>query len=379
MNKKKREFQWQKVILIILFMIIGGVSGFLIAKYVDSTNSGGETPLKVFINTFIIILLIYIAIILQIIIHEAGHLIGGLISGYKFSSFRVFNIMLIKENGSFKFKKLSLAGTGGQCLMIPPELIDGKVPYKLYNLGGSILNIITALIFLSFYILVSDVKFLSFFFLMISIIGIAFAIMNGVPMKFGGINNDGDNALSLGKNSSALKSFWIQMKINELASKGVRMKDMPEELFIIPSDEEMKNSIIATIFVFSCNRLMDENKFEDAHKLIRKYLDIDTAIVGLHRSLLICDEIYCKAINGSSKEEIDLLLDKGQKKFMKAMKKFPSVLRTEYVYSLIIEKDLDKASKIRKEFNKISLTYPYQSDIESEYELIEIAEKILNK
>lgn len=78
----------------------------------------------------------YLAIILQIIIHEAGHLIGGILTGYKFSSFRIFNFMFIKENDKLKLKKLSLAGTGGQCLMSPPEFIEGKVPYILYNLGG---------------------------------------------------------------------------------------------------------------------------------------------------------------------------------------------------------------------------------------------------
>ena len=98
----------------------------------------------------------------------------------------------------------------------------------------------------------------------------------------------------------------------------------------------------------------------------------------VHRNLMICDEIYCKAILGSSKEDIDLLLDKNQKKFMKAMKNFPSVLRTEYAYAIIIEKNKDKAEKVKNQFNKISSTYPYKADIESEYELMEIADKKIN-
>ncbi|MGN0027478.1 MAG: hypothetical protein ACI33I_10830 [Clostridium sp.] len=35
--------------------------------------------------------------------------------------------MFIKENDKLKLKKLSLAGTGGQCLMSPPEFIDGNL------------------------------------------------------------------------------------------------------------------------------------------------------------------------------------------------------------------------------------------------------------
>lgn len=378
MNKNKRKFKWHIYIPVILFIIIGWVSGYFIGKSIALVKYDGGMPIKILIDIIIFIVLMYLAIILQIIIHEAGHLIGGLLTGYKFSSFRIFNFMFIKENDKLKLKKLSLAGTGGQCLMSPPEFIEGKVPYILYNLGGPIINLITAFIFLGLYILWSNVKFLSVFLLMLSIIGIVFAIMNGVPMKLGVINNDGDNALSLGKNSSALKSFWIQMKVNELVSRGVRVKDMPEDLFLIPRDEEMKNSIISVMGVLTCNRLIDEHKFEEAQKLIRRFLDIDTAIVGLHKSLLICDEIYCKAICENNKEKIDLLLDKEQKKFMKSMKKFPSVLRTQYVYALLVERNLDKADKFKKEFNKISLTYPYKSDIESEYELIEIADNKAN-
>ena len=63
-------------------------------------------------------------------------------TGYKFNSFRIFSVILIKQNGKLKIKNISLAGTGGQCLMSPPELIDGKMPYVLYNLGGVILNVI---------------------------------------------------------------------------------------------------------------------------------------------------------------------------------------------------------------------------------------------
>ena len=372
MSKEKKKFKLIQVIPVIIFMIIGGVCGVLGAKYIDDNNYG-------FMGFILTILMLYAAILIKIIIHEGGHLIFGLLSGYKFSSFRIFNFMLIKEEGKFKLKNLSLAGTGGQCLMSPPDIINGKIPYKLYNLGGSILNVVASAIFLGIYAIWPDVQGFSIFLLILSIVGITFAFMNGVPMRLGIIDNDGYNALSLGKNSSALKAFWIQLKINELASKAVRLKEMPDELFLIPNDEDMKNSMVAASGVFTCNRLIDEHKFEEAQKLINKFLASDTAIIGLHRNLLICDEIFCKIILGNKKEEIDSLFNKEQKKFIKSMKKFPSVVRTEYVYALLVEEDKNKADKIKNTFNKISKTYPYKSEIESEYELIEIAYDKYNK
>ena len=72
-------------------------------------------------------------------------------TGYKFSSFRIGNIMLVKTGGKLKFKKLTIAGTAGQCLMSPPDLKDDKMPVIIYNLGGALLNIISCIIFFIIY------------------------------------------------------------------------------------------------------------------------------------------------------------------------------------------------------------------------------------
>ena len=140
-KENKKKFKLQNVIGIIFFMAIGFFCGILMAEYIFTK----ENPLFEFIVLFAAM---YITMFLQIIIHEGGHLICGLLTGYKFVSFRIGSFTLIKINGKIKVKKLSLAGTGGQCLLSPPEMKDGKIPYVLYNLGGSILNLITAAIFL---------------------------------------------------------------------------------------------------------------------------------------------------------------------------------------------------------------------------------------
>ena len=207
--------------------------------------------------------------------------------------------------------------------------------------------------------------------------GFALALMNGVPMRFGMVDNDGYNALALRKNSDALRSCWVQMKVNEQMAQGVRVKDMPEEWFFVPTPDQMKNSMIAVMGVFACNRLIDAGAFEEADQLIEKLLKMDTAIIGLHRNLLICDRIYCELISKNRRDKLDEMLDKKQKKFMKTMQQFPSILRTEYTYALLSEKNVEKARNIKKQFEKRARTYPYPSDIESEQELIDIADKIL--
>ncbi len=76
-----------------------------------------------------------VAFILQIVLHEGGHLLFGLLSGYRFVSFRIFNWTLIRQEGKFRLKRFGIAGTGGQCLMLPPRQAFGRDPCCALPLG----------------------------------------------------------------------------------------------------------------------------------------------------------------------------------------------------------------------------------------------------
>lgn len=258
--------------------------------------------------------------------------------------------------------------------MVPPELSDGTIPFVLYNLGGSLVNLISGFVFLGLYFLYSTVPYLSLFLLMLSLIGFAYALANGIPMRLGTVNNDGHNALSLGKNSEALRSFWVQLKVSEQLSKGTRLKDMPEEWFAVPSPEGMKNSMTAVMGVFACNRLMDAQSFEEADRLMERLLQADSAIVGLHRHLLLCDRVYCALVGKARPEQAESMLDKQQKSFMVSMKNYLSVLRTEYAYALLAERDEKKAAKLKACFENRARVSPYPGDIEGERALVAAAE-----
>ena len=375
-SKKKKKIQWQQYIGVLFFMMIGAICGFLMITYIESTIGDGADLSENLFTLVSLFVFMYVGFFLHIIIHEGGHLIFGKLSGYTLSSFRIGSFMWLKENDTICFRRFSLSGTGGQCLMAPPEMRDGKIPVILYNLGGSLMNVITGSIFFALHVVFSEFAYLSIVFLMFSIIGFASALMNGIPMRMGTVDNDGYNAWALNRNPDAMRAFWVQMKANERISKGVRLKDMPDEWFEMPTDDAMKNSLVATIGVFACNRLMDAHRFEEADALMTRLLCMDSGMVGLYRNLLICDQIFCELIAQKRDQRIRTKMSKDQKKFMKSMKTFPSVIRTEYAYALLWEKDLEKAEKIKERFEKCAKTYPYPSDIQSERELIEIADNI---
>ena len=258
--------------------------------------------------------------------------------------------------------------------MVPPEMVNGTFPVALYNLGGPISNLIVSLVFLPVLILAPQGGYFALFsFLMIGV-GIVFGMSNGVPLRTKSVDNDGYNAVSLRKNKEAMRAFWIQMKVNEQLRHGVRTKDMPDDWFQVPSDEAMKNSMVATIGVYAASRLMDQHKFDEAEALISHILEIETGIVAIHRNLLLCDLIYLELIGQNRSDRLDELYSKALKKFIKTMKAFPSIIRMEYAYYLLAAGDPDMAARMKVSFEKVAATYPYPNDINTERELIQIAD-----
>ncbi|MBO5358022.1 MAG: hypothetical protein J6A78_01725 [Clostridia bacterium] len=372
---KKRKTDWKQNLFTVLLGLSAVAFGFCFAFYIDEFFVDKATGADKAFMLLSLLIGMYVSIFVNTIIHEAGHLVFGLLTGYKFSSFRIHNLMWVMENDKIKFKRHSIAGTAGQCLMSPPDMVNGKFPVVLYNLGGCIFNFIVAVIsFLSFFIFKNQ-TFFAVFILGFGVSALILAVSNGIPLKTATVNNDGYNTLDITRNSDAMNAFWLQLKIVEQTSKGVRLKDMPSEWFEFPTDDAMQNSMVATSGVFAANRLLDEQKFAEAAECISHLLEIESGIAGIHRNLIICDRIFIELIGENCREAVGRLLTKEQKKFMKQMRNFLTVLRTEYALALLYEEDIKKAEKIKAEFEKRCKTHPYKPDIESEKELINIADE----
>ena len=365
MKKEKKKPEWQRILSTAFAILASMATGVALALGNFRFAIDSLPKLLFFLGA------LYVVMVLHVIIHEAGHLVFGLLTGYKFCSFRIFSFMWLQEEGKLKLKRHSLAGTGGQCLMAPPDMMDGKFPVFWYNMGGSILNLLTsALVFLIF-LLVQDIPNLAHLLLIFSVLGFLLGILNGVPLRVGAVDNDGYNAIALVKNPLALEALWLQLKIAEQSAKGVRLKDMPEAWFIVPSDEDMKNSLVSARGVFVCNRLMDAGKFAEAEQLMGKLLSIESGMPELYRQILSCDRLFLELVGENRQEIVAAMQTKGLQNFRKAMKRYPGVLRTEYALALRQERDIAKAQKCLAQFENIAKTYPYPQEIEAERELIE--------
>lgn len=351
---------------------LGGLLGYAAMDYLDrafAPEGAGEK----FLLIAALAVGVSIAVLVQLILHEGGHLIFGLLSGYQFGSFRIGSFMWVREGEKIVLKRLTIAGTGGQCLMTPPDMVEGDIPVVLYNLGGSLMNVLVGLPCLLLALLLRERPLWGAVWMLLGAAGLVLAAMNGIPMRMGAVDNDGYNALALKKDPAARRAFWVLMKTQEQIARGKRLREMPEEWFEVPEDEAMRNSMVVQIGVFAANRLMDAHRFEEADALMDHLLTIDSGMIGLHRGLMLCDRMYVELLGQNRPEVLERFRTPEQKQIFRQMKNFPSVLRTRCVLALLEEKDGEKAEEIRARFEKCAKTYPYQSDIQSERELMEIA------
>ena len=373
-RKGKEKFDWLQGVMILVYMIIGGLFGILMIQTMDSASLNGASNGQVLLIWLGLLVSMYALFFLEIVLHEAGHLIFGLLTGYRFVSFRAGSLMLIKNEQGWRVRRLRLGGTGGQCLMDPPTMVDGKMPYVLYNLGGCIVNLATAALCFGLSFLCEAGTIGYALLLLAALIGLAFALMNGIPLP-GEIANDGKNALDLGRDPEALAAFRTQMVLNKLQSEGLRLKDMPEEYFVWPEAESRSNVLIASCAVLCLNRLMDEHRFEECAEGIDEMLADDLSrLPGMYRKLLVNDRIYLHLLEGETDTAISLM-DKEQLRFMKTMKGQPPIQRTEYVYALLAEQDAAKAEKALAAFDQIAKHYPHEQEITSERELMALVQQ----
>lgn len=357
---------------------VGGAGGFLAASVLD--RAAGDNTGLFFLYLFILILSFFAACLVQIVIHESGHLICGLMSGYRFVSFNILGFIWQKgPDGKLRMGRMQIAGAGGQCLMAPPEYGGGSFPFTLYNLGGVVMNLLTSALFALAAWLIPVVP-LQILLTALAVVGVFFALINGLPIPVAAIQNDGKNLLCIRRDADARRAFWVQMALAAELAEGTRIKDMPDEWFAAFPEEKLDNPIVSAVAVMNTSRLMDMLDFDGAEREIRRLLAREKGILGLYRMSMGCDGAVCELIAGRPAELTTSLQTAENRQMMAAMKNYPAVLRTEYAIALLRDRDGDKAGKLLEAFEASARTHPNPQEILGERELIlAIQNALLNR
>ena len=255
------------IIIIPVMAIIDGESVTTVARTVFE-----KFTLQKVLGIVWILVAVLLAAVLSIIIHEGGHLVAGLLTGYKFVSFRFFNWTLIRKDGRLQWRNFELEGTGGQCLMAPPDKPLEEIDTRWYNAGGVLANVVTTLLAIVLIWACDLPDWLDILLGLMALFGVFFALTNGIPMKLGGVANDGYNLLQLEKDQATKQTFGNVLELNARNQGGETYGQMPERLFNIPDPIDWKNPMHAVAVLASATRKQALHQWEESyHQLTEAY------------------------------------------------------------------------------------------------------------
>lgn len=369
------------ILKMIAGLLIGGLAGLIIGglivvvftdttwseyiqKYYSLDFSEGLAVFLVAVGS----LLLSLAILVPI--HELGHLICGQLTGYKFVSFRIFNYTILKEDGKFRIKKFAVAGTGGQCLLTPPDLPIEQIPTGLYNFGGLLANIVILIIVIPLFFLKLN-PFVAEALGVFAATDVIMIMLNGIPMQAGGVGNDGYNIKLLKKNLLSKQGIVNQLRANALIQNGMRPKDMPDELFMNPENIDYKNALEVSIPLMYSSRLVDRMEYEEAKHYLESLYDHKVEIMPLYLKEIACELSFLYLRTGEI-EKADALLDKDLRKYIDTYRKMMSSKeRILCAIALYLDKDESKASEIYNRMKERKEEYLLQGEVKSDIALME--------
>ncbi len=346
----------------VVSILVGVAAGLIAGQLIDDTKSGSEFLLLLILAVFAV------GAFLGIIIHEAGHLVMGLLTGYKFLSFRIGSLTLVKTPEGLKLRKFTIPGTGGQCLMIPPEVDDPETtPYFWYNAGGGLFNILTALLCIPGILLTSGL--VSKCFLLFAVISVAFALMNLIPMRKGQIANDGGNILQLYQIPYDRGVLWRQFTINARQTLGERLERMPESLFATPADKGSYLSVV--MYHLRGLYLLEHRDFAAAEAMFRQCAE-HPEVLDIHKNEARSELLFCHIMQNAPAEEIETLYDADLQKYVETTAKYYiGRVRLLYAHELLCKQNTETAGKLLALAQKMRRTYPVIGEYDAELDMME--------
>ena len=373
MKKKIAQIAGIVIFFVVCFFIGIGLGNFITANVAEDA-SGWEFAVEIVIG----MAMLYLAFFLQIIFHEGGHMVAAMIRGWKFISFMVAGFVLSKNNGKFSFSRYKLAGAGGQCIMLPPPDGDTDKGIMFYNAGGVLANIIVSVIALVPLLCCDSMpSALAALLASMVLLGFFFALTNGIPMKMGGIANDGKNMLYLRKDRFATDVFLESLRIQGGMVQGKRIQEQTFRYMCDGREIDYSNAMHVMALGMDLSRAMDLMDFVKAREILDAAKANEDRIVQIYRNEFALEDIFVTLLSPHTNDDIDKLLTKEVRKYMKQLQKVrPAVLRIQYALAKLHEKDEEKAAKIYARFEKVCKSYYIKGESAIDCNLIKLVDEI---
>lgn len=371
-----------KILKLILGMLLGAAIGFGCVMLIEWLIESGNEPspekadkpidwLLMATSIGLSFLFLFLSAIIHTALHEAGHLVAGLMTGYKFLSYRLFKWMIVKEGETLHWKKFSISGTLGQCIMIPPCYSE-NVPYFWYNAGGVLVNIVimgvSILVLRTFDLgMVGMVAWI-----MLAFVGFFMAVMNGFPYSFNGMSNDGRNILLLYRKPERRRAFAISLLGAAELSKGTRLRDMPSEWFADIPLKDPKDTFALTDRMMYMSLQEDLGNYETARIIAEEIDSFDKGIPQLFKMEMGGEHVMLELLTTNRPEVIEKLWTKQQEAYIKQMSKFSATkLAILYAYELLYKSDAESAKVYREQLEQKQDSFANPGETKTALELCE--------
>ena len=382
----------KKILKMLLGLVLGSAIGLLIGGVFYVVFSGGTFSeyfgklssidgLEMFELIGLMIFWTLVSVVLQIIIHEGGHLVAGLLTGYRFVSFRVFSLTLIKKAGRLMFRRFSIGGTGGQCLMSPPNRPLDQIDTRLYNLGGVLANLLVSVVALTIFFLYDLPTWAGTWMLMMGIIGLIYALLNGLPLKIGGISNDGHNMLNLEKSPLDKRLLCQMLRTNASVQEGVQPKDLPAEYFAPTDSIDWGDGIQINWQMMVVARLENLHQWDEAWRLLHEGVGAQKVMPRVFWMEAVCEMIFvCLAKTCADKEHAEGgHIDEARALYTPAIRKYveayartqSSKQRVAFAVALVMENNREEAAQILSRLKSDRQQYLLQGEVDMDIELME--------
>ena len=377
----------KRIIKVFLGLLAGVGIGLLIGAGLFVLTHDGGLPafwerlsavngLEVLLLIGLMIFWLVVSAVLQIIIHEGGHLVAGLLMGYRFVSFRIFSLTLVRQEGRFRFRRFSLGGTGGQCLMAPPDKPIDQIDTRWYNLGGVLANVLVAGVALVLFFVCDLPMWADTWMLMMAIIGVIYAMFNGWPMKITGVGNDGYNLVHLEK-MPADKRLLIQMlDSNARIQEGGLPKDLPAEYFEPQGEIDWSDGLQANWQMMVVARMENLHQWDEAYKLLGDGIKARGKMPDLFWMETACEMVFVCLATGRTEEAKRLYTPSLQNYVKTYSRTQSSKQRVAFAVALLMSGQHDEASQILDTLKRNRHEYLLQGEVEMDIQLMEFLFRI---
>ena len=255
--------------------------------------------------------------------------------------------------------------------MMPPEIKDGKFPFVLYNAGGVMINLLMSILCILLLIPLRGVHFaLEGVLILFAGSGLFAVLTNGIPMKIGGVPNDGHNIYSMLKDEDARRGFYVQLQVNGLQSLGTRIKELPLSTFELKGNADLTSPLNTSMRLMEYSYHLDHLDMEKAKKCLDSLAEFTDCIAPIYVNEINCEKLFLELITDCNKSIIDPLYDKNLKKYIKAAKFQASKKRLLMAYEIYYKKDTKEALKYYQEGKNLALNSPVKGDGDAELMLL---------